>query len=125
MNQANATQTIPCPQCGQPIQPSDAFCIFCGARLAAQAPAPAGGGSTRITTVDASGGGVVAIGKGARAIKMDGGTYTENQVVGGAQQLSSAAPPVRRCAHCQSPLAEGYRFCSRCGRKVEPPPDAE
>jgi len=102
-----------CHQC-QSVNPADArFCDSCGKSFIEAAPQPPTQGqgvSRQIITVDASKGGVVAVGSGAKAIQVgQGGTYIENQ------STPSPATATQRCPQCQQSRVANDRFCPHCG----------
>jgi predicted amidophosphoribosyltransferase len=119
----------PCPQCQQLNPPDARFCDHCGSALpsgeqsrpAASDPAS----SHTITTVDASSGGVVAIGQGAKAVKVEGGsTYIETQTfrqehpAAPVQKEPPLPPSERTCPECGKPAAAESAFCTNCDAKL-------
>jgi len=120
-------EAISCPNCHQLNPPEARFCDRCGSDLpsvkqsSAAAYAPAS--RRTIITVDASSGGVVAIGQGARAVRVEGSSNEVrlNQPDGSPvpdKQAPSAPAPSGFCPHCGKPTVPQGAFCPHCGTKL-------
>jgi len=78
-----------------------------------------GSNSHQITTVDASGGGVVAIGSGAKAVNVgQGGTYIEQQEGHSSEHAAGTLKDEKYCPECDLAVMEKARFCQNCGAKI-------
>lgn len=111
-----------CRSC-QTSNPQDArFCDGCGKALGGKIgenKKESGSSSHTITTVDASGGGVVAIGSGAKAVNVgQGGTYIEQQEGQSSEQASGTQKDAKYCPECDLEVMEKSRFCQNCGAKL-------
>lgn len=111
-----------CPSC-QNANPQDArFCDHCGHKLEPKSTTKNGkhsGRSHQITTIDASSGGVVAVGSNAKAVNVgQGGTYIERQEGHTNEDVADTFNKINRCPKCEQEVKEKAKFCQHCGNML-------
>ena len=108
-----------CPTCRMTNMADARFCDNCGRPLEETDMVNSDDRSHQIITVDASSGGVVAVGSGAKAVRVgQGGIYIEQQERQSNEKGAGASKDLKRCPECENEVMEQAQYCQHCGAKL-------